>query len=488
MKKKILILSIIAGFALVFYSCTKNFEEINTDPNNPLDAPSANVLAHAIWNFTWNYFDPWGDMNEPSSYSGQITKIQYIDEARYQYRESVVNMLWRASYNNINDMEKVIAKESLEGGNPNLVGMAMVWRAYMYLVTTDRWKDIPYSEACKLPEITLPKYDSQESIYNDLLVQLKAANDFFTTAAAYNVGSTDILFGGNATTWKKFCNSLRLRIAIRASSADSNLAKQHIEEILGDAATYPILASNADNVFLWWPGTQPYVEPWQQDRNTRDDHGMCKTLIDMLLDLNDPRLPIYAKPAQSDSQYRGIVHGATPGSFDRKDISRIGEVFRDNPAGFSPIMRYSEVLFIIAEAAHKGYNTGGVTAAQAYEAGVIASMTEYSVAATDYQAYLAQAEVEWDGTGSLEKLYQQKYISLVKNGQEAWAESRRTDFPLMGPAEASVYQGHNRQPFRYPYPTDEINLNFDNIEPALQGIVDQFWGQQMWWDKRTGVN
>lgn len=486
MKKKIIFLSIIAGFALVFYSCTKNFEEINTDPNNPLDAPSANVMAHAIWNFTWNYFDPWGDMNEPSSYSGQITKIQYIDEARYQYREGVVNMLWRASYNNINDMERIIVKESKEGGNPNLVGMAMVWRAYMYLVTTDRWKDIPYSEACQLPEIRLPKYDSQESIYNDLLVQLKAANELFTPAAAYNVGATDVLFGTNSSIkWKKFGNSLRLRIANRASGADSNLAKQHIEEILGDLTTYPILSSNTDNVFLRWPGAPPYVEPWKQDKNTRDDHGMCETFIDMLLDLNDPRLPIYAKPAQSDGQYRGIVHGATPGSFTLNDISRIGDVFRDDPAGFSPIMRYSEVLFIIAEAAINGYNTGGISAADAYEDGVIASMTEYGIEATDYEAYLAQAEVSWDGT--LEKLYQQKYISLIKNGQEAWAETRRTDYPLMAPAEASVYQGHNRQPFRYPYPTDEISLN-PNISPALQGIVDQFWGQQMWWDKRTGVN
>ncbi|HEC44636.1 MAG TPA: SusD/RagB family nutrient-binding outer membrane lipoprotein, partial [Bacteroides sp.] len=71
---------------------------------------------------------------------------------------------------------------------------------------------------------------------------------------------------------------------------------------------------------------------------------------------------------------------------------------------------------------------------------------------------------------------------------EAWHESRRTDVPLMPAAPGSAFPGHNRPPFRYPYADDEKNLNSVNVEAAMNGVVDHFWGKQLWWDTRTGVN
>ena len=490
MKKFKQILILILGLIILPVSCTKDFEEINTDPNNPTDVPSINVIVNVIRLHTQAYYNDWGDMNEPSSWANHLGKIQYIDEAAYRFREGTVNGLWANTYLNLNDLGLIIEKESRTGGNPNIKAIAMTLRAYIFHMATDRWKDIPYSEAGRGHQgITTPAYDTQESIYLDLLAQLKAANELYTTAATYAIGSSDVLFGGNIIKWKRFNNSLRLRVAIRMSNVAPAIAKTNIEEILTNPATYPIITANADNVYLWWQATAPYKEPWNSDRTDagRDDHGMCVTLIDILKDHDDPRLPVYAKPAAADGEYRGVVSGDLPenvGALNR--ISRIGAIFRDVPDGFTPILRAAEVHFIIAEAAFKNWNTGGITAQQAYEAGVAASLAEYGLSAS-YTAYIAQPDIAWNN--QLNQIYHQKWISLFKNGNEAWAENRRTDYPLLEHAPYSPYFGqHNRPPFRYPYPVTEINLNKDNIEPKLVGIVDHMWGQKMWWDTRTGVN
>lgn len=485
MKKLQYIFILMLGLIILPTACTQDFEEINTDPNNPTDAPSINIITNVIRYHTANWYNPWGDMNEPSSYANHLGKIQYIDEAAYRYRVGVVNNLWYYTYVNVNDLQIVIAKESVEGGNPNLQAMAMTLRAYMIQMATDRWKAIPYTEAGQGDQgITNPGYDSQESIYMDLLQQLKDANALFTTAAQYAIGNKDVMFAGNVMKWKRFTNSLRLRVATRMSNVAPGVAQTHIEEILGDQTTYPIMTANADNAYLIWQSSSPYQEPWYADKLGRDDHGMCNTLIDILKDFEDPRLPVYAKPATSDGEYRGVISGALPGTFNLPEISRIGAIFRDVAAGFTPIMRAAEVHFIIAEAAFRGWNTGGVTAQQAYESGIATSMAEYGLG--DPGAYLDGEGVAWNN--DVDQIYLQKWICLFKNGNEAWAENRRTDVPLLGVAPFSPYTGHNRPPLRYPYPVDELNLNSASIEPHLNGIIDEFWGQQMWWDTRTGVN
>lgn len=486
MRKIQLILSLMIGLILVPVSCTKDFEEINRDPNNPVDAPSINIMANVIRYHTQQYYNAWGDMNEPSSYANHLGKIQYIDEARYQFREGVVNNLWFYTYVNANDLGLVIEKESEENGNPNYLAMAMTLRAYIFHMATDRWKDIPYSEAISGHEgITNPSYDTQESIYLDLLDQLKQANELYTIAGTYAIGPNDVLFGGVMMKWKRFTNSLRLRVATRMSNVAPNVARTHIEEILGDQATYPIMTDNADNAYLWWQASPPYKEPWQADSDSRDDHGMCVTLIDVLKDFDDPRLPVYAKPATVDDEYRGVISGAVSGSFALNEISRIGAHFRDVPDGFSPIMRAAEVHFMIAEAAFRGWNTGGISAQDAYESGIATAMAEYDL--DGFDDYITHPDVAWNN--DVDQIHLQKWIALFKNGNEAWAENRRTDVPVLEHAPASVYQGqHNRPPFRYPYPTDEVNLNSENVTPKLDGIINHMWGQQMWWDTRTGVN
>lgn len=467
--------------ALFSTACTDSFEEINTDPDRAKEVPLTNILAFSIRYTSDQLFDPWNDMNEPSSYGGQIAKIQYIDETRYSFRPGTVENKWYYIYRTLNNT-KAIEKRAKESGLTNMESVAKIWSTVLFSIATDTWRDVPYTEAGLMDEgILLPKYDKQEDIYPGLLATLKEAADAIASGATDELGAGDVFFDGDMSKWQKFCNSLRLRLALRISAVSPALAKQTVEEILGNPATYPIITSNSDNAFFIWPGESPYIEPWADDSRTRDDHGVSDVLVDLLKELDDPRLPVYAKPG-SDNEYRGFTIGATSVVADLSLLSRIGARFRDDFGGFTPYFRAAETYFHIAEATLLGWNTG-TTAKEAYEKGVTLSLQENGIEdASDYLAGAAKFD------DSLAKLYEQEWLALFKQGMEVWSLYRRTGIPTTHyVAPGSGYTGHNAPPFRYPYPNNEYNLNGANLGVFSGDVKDNFWGKQMWWDQRTGV-
>lgn len=484
--KKITSYICIAGLAVVTQlSCTKKFEEINTNPNNPVKAPTTNVLAWVLETYGASFFDAWGNMNEPETYGGHLGKIQYIDEARYIYRTGTITSLWNSFYRISKNAQSIIDQAAADGAT-NMQAAALTFQSYIWQIATDRWRDLPFSQAIRGDEgFITPTYDKQEDIYPVLIAQLKTAADLFAQGGSDQLGTGDLLYNGKVAKWRKFCNSLRLRVAIRLSNVNAALSKSIIEEVTGDPVKYPIFGGNEDNAFFMWTATSPYQEPWFNDFKTRDDHGISKPLVDTLKNLADPRLAVYAKPAVSDGQYRGVEIGP-PGNLPAiGQYSRIGTRFRETPDGYSPFMRYSEVKFILAEAALKGWNTG-TTAVAAYIDGITASMNENGI--TDpvvISNYINGAKVLWNN--DVKKVYMQKWLALYKDGHETWAEERRNDFPVLPAASGSPFPGHNRPPFRYPYPSEETTLNGNNSAAFVADIKDDFWGKKMWWDTRAGV-
>ncbi|PID93902.1 MAG: SusD/RagB family nutrient-binding outer membrane lipoprotein [Bacteroidetes bacterium] len=475
MKQKILLLLIVTGI-LGAVSCTKDWEELNTDPNNPISVPPTNILAQAIRYSGDRLYNAWFSMNNTGSYAGHVSKIQYMDEARYFEREGVINNNWYHIYTTLQDLKNA-KKLALEEDNQYLYAACLTFESFLFQIATDTWRDIPFTQACRAADadqILNPAYDTQEMIYPALIDSLKKANEIFNLNRIDVLGDGDLLFGGDVSKWQKFANSLRLRMAVRASGVSNT--GTIAAEIIADPATYPIMASNEDNAFLIWPGAAPYKEPWFEDSETRDDHAVCKTLVDHMLTKADPRLPIYAHPAQSDGQYRGVVAGESDANLgDIKQYSRIGARFRDNAAGFTPFMRYAEVLFLVAEVD---------PSAATYEAGIRASMEENGIEAADIDAYIAA-----NAFSDVDDIYYEKWVALFKQSHEAWAETRRTGVPALGapPPEDCRFPNHNVPPFRHSYPTNELKLNSENVAPYNEKLVDKFWGQQMWWDTRTNV-
>lgn len=470
--------------------CTKDFAEINTNPDALVSVPPNNMLVNILRNTAESYG---GDVDGYGTFAGYIVKIQYMDfMAGLIPTNNTYGNRWYNCYYNHTQIKDLLAKtEPNAAGFKNVRTISRVWQNYMWFLLTEGWRDVPYSEALKgMPtdgSIFLAKYDKQEDIYPAVMAELKVIAD--EMAAGYgtdDVGDFDIIYKGDMEMWQKFCNSLRLRMAMRISGVSASLAKTTIEEIAGDPVKYPLIESNAENCYVHFPGALPYLEPWYNagiQGKRIDNWGLSDIFIDHMMATKDPRIAAIAQKT-NDNTYRGYPNGEKSGPSSLRSISWIGEKYMSDAGGFVPFYKSCETYYILAEAALLGYNVG-TTAADAYKKAVTLSMEEHDVAQADIDTYLAGAGA-WDGTK--ERIWWDTWVALFKENAEAWSLYRRTGIPSTNyPSLNSIYgTAHNDQPWRAPYPNSEYQNNKVNVEAAASKVKDFVWGEQMWWDKRTG--
>ena len=499
LKNKI-IKSFIGASILFSTSCTKDFNEINKNPNNPDDAPISNVFANAVVTVASRFGT--SEIEYPASYVGYASRASYNDATNYA--TSPPSSQWTQLLSTFSTNLNLVIKKSEEEGLDNTLAAALVMKAYGTQILVDSYGPVPYFEAGQGAEGNFhPKFDSEQVIYTDLIKLLDKANDLFDNAEdATRIGSGDVLLGNDMVLWKKFGNSLQLRIAIRMSNVDETSAKTIIQKILGDPTKYPILESNADNIALIFPG-EDWREPWTSASDAYVDIKIGAPIVDIMHSLKDPRLVIYAEPLNvihdtiediiyiewpeitnpEDSLHfveKDTIIGLKIGA-DGEINSKINRLFVDNETGPVPFMKYAEVEFIKAEAYKRSLATGD--AKTSYDNAITASLNEYEIEDADITTYLD--EVTWKD--DLTQLYTQKWIALFRQSWEAWAEMRRTDVPALAPAANSDKTGHNRTPFRFGYPQTEKDRNAENI-PTNVNEIDTYWGYHIWWDIRSGVN
>ncbi len=489
------------GILALGSSCTGSFEEINTDPDNPTTVPTNNLMAWCIWHTSARFHDRWFMLDEPASFGAYVAKMSYIDEAKYQFRPGIQDSNWSYVYRTLINLRDV-QQRSEEVGNLNMLYAAQIMEVTVMQIATDRWRDVPYSNAVLMGEgVLLPEYDKQETIYPALLSLLKTVADNMASAPGHdNISDGDLLFSGDMDKWQKYCNSLRLRLAIRISGVDAALAKQTIEEVLGNAAKYPIMEGNDDNAFFWWDGSdsnryEPIADAY---RTRKTEFCASDVMVDYMNQNKDPRIGVYFTPTPSSQiktdpdyndgapLYRGYTIGASLNP-PAKNYSVWGKKYGQDLGGFSPYMRSAEVYFHIAEAAHLGYNTGGVSAEAAYNTALDLSLEENEVDSEAAAAYKAGAGKY---TGQLKQVWYEEWVAMFKQGMEGWSLYRRTGVPetnYIAPGRAVKYANHNVPPFRSPYPAKELDLNKTNNAAYNAEVVDDFWGKQMWWDTRKSV-
>lgn len=487
------------SFLLIATGCTNSFDEINTDPDAYTKVPYTNILADVIRKTASEYG---GDL-DIGQWAGYISEIQYLnDYSGYIPSNNTYGNRWYQSYWGHVQLQDILDQtEEHAEGNKNIRNVCVVLQNYLILLCTDCFGDIPYSEAFKgAPEngsVLQTPYDAQSDIYPKLLANLKAVADSWAAGLGTDkLGEGDFLYKGDVAKWQKFCNSLRLRIAMRISGVYPG-SQAVIEEIFGNPAQYPYITECADNAYFWWQGSGDYFERYYNNFRTRDDDGMSEIFIDHLNRMQDPRIAALAKPATSDGAYRGFENGAKDAPESLAAISRIGTMYREDPAGFSPFYRACENYFIMAEAALKGWKVP-MSAAEAYETGVRRSMEDNGIDNAAADTYLA-GPAKWDGT--LGRLYFEEWVALFKQNIEAWSLYRRTGYPTyihtavaadgvtpQYPGARSTYKGiHNDVPFRFPYPQNQFLYNEEHVTAASAGIKDYVWGKQLWWDTRTNV-
>ncbi len=490
--KNIFKLTTVASLAvsLMLGGCTSNFDEINSDPDALETGAPTNMLGYALR----ETMSRQAGFDATEAWAGYIVKIQYMDNYNYLPTNNTYGNKFSNCYRRIVLLDDILAlTEENADELKNIRWASRIFKEYLWLLNTDQFGDIPYTEANKVEDGQMkPKYDSQEIIYPAILENLKAiADEMAAGLGSDNIGEGDFLFGGDIQRWQKFCNSLRLRAAMRIVNVAPDLAKSTIEEVCQNLTSYPVLETSDENAYFYWQGSSPYFEPYYNDFRTRDDYGMSNIFVNHLKSMSDPRISAIMQPAASDGEYRGYENGALSAPSNIQTISRMGVMYREDPAGFTPLLKSCENYFIMAEAAMRGWNVG-ISAQEAYETAVKISMEDNGVSAADAETYLANAG-KWDGT--FERIYMEEWVALFKENCEAWSLYRRTGYP-QEIQTSGEYPGkfcsfgttHNDVPFRMPYPDNEYQYNKENVEAATVDVVDNTWGKQMWWDTRTNVH
>ena len=521
---------VILVLALIFTigSCTKDFEEMNTSPNSPTDVPAINVFTHVITAAIGDELGGWMQHTYLGCWSQQWCKVQYIDEDKYQTRDMTGYM--EGSYTDpLLDLQLIIDKTTEDIAddksveiNTALLAAAKIMRVWIFSFLTDVFGDIPYSEALQglvKDGVIKAKYDTQESIYTDFFSELDEANTMLSSGVI-NFGSGDLIFGGDPASWRKFGNSLKLRLLNRcagtpwsftydmiAPQADVTIgvgaaafsgADAAIASLLGGT----IMASGADDAKLVYPGL-PYRNPIYNTLYSRTDQAISQTMVEYLKARNDPRLPIYAQPTPSSvtagtPDWVGEQNGRAHAASDFSAISLLGTAVAYDEHAPIFLMTYDEVEFIKAE--HYMRVGNDASAKTAYEAGIAASMARWS-ATYDPVTYLAQANVDWDQAADDGAKYQliceQRWAGIFGQGVQAYNLVRRTGFParVFEYELTGAYYPDKGFPVRIRYSLNEEIYNVVNLAAAqsAQGLnlLDETMfntagtkSNQVWWNTR----
>lgn len=515
-RNKIFLLTAVL-LTLVFLgtSCTKDFDEINTNPNSPGVSQAAPdmLLTNTIESMTDRVHEIFFGHEMGSCWVQHMAKVQYTDEDRYIPRISVINNTWNSFYAASGYDAHTLYNIAVETANPSYEAVALILKTYIISILTDEFGDVPYTEAFQgsaEEAILSPAYDTQQYIYEQMLNNLDQANTLLATGPSIN---GDILFDGDLTAWRKFANSLRLRLLLRRSDRVDPTADMTM--IFGDPTTYPVFASNADNAALQYLGSAPNNNPINQNRKTRDDHRVSNTLIDYLYtDAPSPdyRVSVYAE-LDGNGDYEGMANGLLSANAllyngnGLANTSKIGSYFS---AATAPgmLMSYAELLFIKAEAAARGFIGGGDAAAEtAYQAGIRASWDQFNVngdfadalevwrgtfyswgmtPSDDIFEFAWQDFVDWGGTydynpaTGLEQIGTQKWVAMFDQGIQAAFEWRRTGYPTLLPGAENA--NNDKIPVRSYYPSDEHARNPSNVDAAISNQGPDNLDTRVWWD------
>ncbi|WP_293311738.1 SusD/RagB family nutrient-binding outer membrane lipoprotein [Pedobacter sp. UBA5917] len=470
-------LYILAALAITLSSCGKELDKVNINPNATENAQPDYLLTGAIKNTVDAYWSTTNTMNSSSLFVQHWAKVQYTEEDRFIYSNSSFTSLWSTGYSQSITAFNKIAQLGDAQANPNYKGVALVLRSWVFLLLTDAYGDVPYSQAGKISDFITPAYDKQKDVYFGLLTDLKAAKTALDPAGKAISG--DIIYNGNIARWKKLANSLRLRIALRIADKEPARAKQVLDEIAADGDTY--LSDNTDVAQLIYL-TSPQQNPVSALFETRDDYRVSKTLVDKLFALNDPRLPIYASKTQTPTpeEYIGVPNGST-----NSEASALGFAKTSKPGAYfllpqapAVIFSYSELLFDRAEAAARGLTTEN--AADLYKQAVKASLKQYNISDAAADTYAAQAAVQYDAANYKRSIGEQKWIALFGQGLEAWAEQRRLDYPQLTASVNTVLNG--KIPVRFIYPGTEQSLNGQSYKNAVSSQGADLLTTKLWFD------
>ncbi|MEA3477203.1 MAG: SusD/RagB family nutrient-binding outer membrane lipoprotein [Bacteroidota bacterium] len=439
---KKIITGLMLAVPLMFTSCEEDLAEMNIDPH------TSHILSYdAQFLFVQGYAHSVHGQREMSFYGTVIQQLATLGFGtspgdKYWNSDDNLGQMYTASYTNtIKNVVDLIARTADDPELSNYHNIARIMKVYAFQRLTDNHGDIPYSEAgLGFAETNFtPVYDTQESIYMDMLNELITAIPALDASGKTYNGS-DSYYAGDIQQWKKLGYSLMLRLAMRMQKVDPALARQWVNTAVDGG----VFTGNDDNQVFHhssWAIPNPISRSLFSSFHR---FRVAETFIDMLVDTDDPRLEIFAEPYSGNGPIVGLPNGLDQATFEDPANNPLGLTF-DEFAYFrrtiwdllsapSIGVNYSEVLFLQAEAVLRGWITGDATAL--YEAGVVASMTIWDIYtgitvpdAAAIQAYLTANPFD----GSYEMIGNQMYLTNWRSFIEGFAHWRRTGFPVLTP-------------------------------------------------------
>lgn len=476
MKRIFFVIIVLLGIST---SCTKNFEDYNTDKKRPVEVPGETLFANAQKALADQEASTSVNLNVWKLWAQQWTETTYTDEANYDIiNRNIANSVFQVYYRNIlmdlREARLVIDATVVDGTiaeteKKNRLHIIDVLEVYAYAQLLEIFGDVPYTEALDIDNI-YPKYDDALTVYKDLLARLTADIAGMDDSQG-SFGDADLYMGGDVAMWKKFANSMKVRIGITIADADDATAKAAVES--GYAGAF---GPNevCELVYLDATNSNPLYQDMVQ--SGRDDFIPANTIVDIMNGLEDPRRPAYFTEF-SEGVYLGGDYGESS-AFTQ--YSHVSDPIQE-PTYPSVLLDGIEVSFYLAEAAERGYSVGG-TAAQHYTNGINASFTKWGLE-DEAAAYLAKPEVAYATAAGTwkQKIGIQAYLAYYVKGQVAYTTWRRLDFPILNlPPSITTY---SEIPVRFTYPTREQTINAANYAAAAAAVGGDELTTKLFWDK-----
>ncbi|UAB82374.1 SusD/RagB family nutrient-binding outer membrane lipoprotein [Marixanthomonas sp. SCSIO 43207] len=468
---------------LLFTSgCTKDFEEINTNPNAPNSVQPSLLLRQVIY-----------DYGEQMSYEGFVagdllsqhrTALDFNLFDRHALKSPQLGgNPWPIFYTNLRDNQIIIEQSQTVETFSVYEGPALILKAYMTAGLTDLFGDVPYSEAFNGVDGTVtPKYDKQEDIYlaeggiidnlNKGIAAIQRYEDVIPLEG-------DILFNGNLESWITFANSLKIKQLLRISEKRDVSAQL---QTIYNQGNY--IKTNDQNAIFNFTNTDPNSFRLAQLRiGDFNNFVLSETMEEVLKTLEDNRIGQFFRPFENSetNEYNGLINGidASNTSIELANFSLAGTAFREDTSTLDAnFLTAWETYFNLAEAAQKGLIAAD--AQSLYETGIQLAFDYWQ---TEIPSNYLTGPAAYNASGStpLQQIITQKWIANIINGYEGWIEWRRTGFPEFKPVAASLNNGVI--PVRMPYPAEEEALNAENYEQAAEATNGNSINVPVWWDE-----
>lgn len=523
MKKKY-ITTLLAGTAFVLGSCTGSFEKFNTDETGFPDEKqemdyntmgiALKIVQQGIYlNYNWGdgqdwtwqiaqnlnadlfagYFAPNGDFSQ-----GTNCNIYY------NLNDGWCSKGWEYTYGYILPQVKKV-EEATEESRPDLYAIAKILKVELMHRISDQYGPIVYSD---FGNKTGSKPDSQQEAYGEFFKDLDIAaaklDAFIKANPSATIEKFDYILGGNYNQWMKFCNSLRLRLAIRICMVDRTKAQAEIDKVF--ANEYGVFENASDIAQMESSARSGYSNPLATISSSWGNCFMSADMESILSGYEDPRMEQYFRKSENPDlagQYRGIRLGIDYSG--NRNYSQHSKAYAQTTSP-AILMTAAEVWFLRAEAALRGFISGDPE--EYYEKGVKTSFSQWGcegageylesenvpsaytdpLNADNNIAAASQVSPKWGGTQEelLEKIITQKWIACYPEGYEGWAEVRRTGYPKLFKIKNNHSNGViTDMVHRLPFPTSiHSDALYQQVMTLLGGTDNG--GTRLWWD--TGRN